>query len=94
MAGDDQQLFYTELHRAAAQFLADRLNLPAAGLTPASAASALTSEGVGEDLVTRAQALMTTCDFARFAPTGQSEDDRTNLYDEAESLVDELGRVI
>lgn len=86
--------FHAELHRSVAQFLADRLNRSAAGLTAEEAANALQTQDVDKDLIVKVRHLFEQCDLARFAPGQAGAEQMQGLYDHAGSLIDDLERVI
>jgi len=90
----DAMAYCTELSRAITQFVADRIDLPAAGLTAESAASQLTSCGVPLEAVAAVRDLLQKCDFARFAPGQITAERKSELLAEAESLIGRLANVI
>ncbi|MBT4139715.1 MAG: hypothetical protein HOE48_17485 [Candidatus Latescibacteria bacterium] len=94
MQGGDSAKFHAELHRSVAQFLADRLNRSAAGLTAEEAATALRVQNVQDDLIVKIRQLFQQCDMARFAPVQAETEQMRELYENAASLIDDLERVI
>ena len=68
--------FYGEIRAAVLEFVADRLNLAAAGLTIEVCAEALTARQVEDETIAALRDLLTRCDFARFAPAGGPPTDR------------------
>ena len=68
--------FYGEVRAAVLEFVADRLNLAAAGLTIEVCAEALTVRQVEAETIAALRDLLTRCDFARFAPVGGPPTDR------------------
>jgi len=87
-------LFHAEAARALAQFLADRLNLSAAGMTGESATAALVDKGVSEALTQQVGSVFQQCDLARFAPAQISGEASANLYEAVDGLIRKLGRAI
>ena len=87
----DGVAFYVEIDRALAQFLADRLNLPVAGMTRESAARALRDVDVPDPIVSQVQDVLVRCDYARFASVRIPEKEREEIYNAAASLIDVLG---
>ncbi len=69
--------FYGEVRAALLEFVADRLNLAAAGLTIEVCAEVLAVRQVEDETIARLRDLLTRCDFARFAPSGGPPTDRT-----------------
>ena len=88
---EDGLAFYVEIDRALAQFLADRLNLPVAGMTPEFAAQALHEKGVPDAIVSEVRAVFLRCDYARFASAQVPEKERKELYGVTAALIDALG---
>lgn len=68
--------FYGEVRAAVLEFVADRLNLAAAGLTIEVCAEALAACQVEDETIEALRDLLTRCDFARFAPAGGPPTDR------------------
>lgn len=88
---EDDVAFFVEIDRALAQFLADRLNLPVAGMTRESAAQALREKEVPDSIVSEARDVFLRCDYARFASVRIPEQERKELFDAAAALIDALG---
>ncbi len=91
LAEKDGVAFYVEIDRALGQFLADRLNLPVAGMTRESAAQALREKEVPDSIVSEAREVFRRCDYARFASVRIPEKERKELFDAAAALIDALG---
>ena len=68
--------FYGAVRAAVLEFVADRLNLAAAGLTMEVCAAALAEREVEAETIAALRDLLTRCDFARFAPAGGPPTDR------------------
>ncbi|MBI5115928.1 protein BatD [Candidatus Poribacteria bacterium] len=62
---------FTECSRALAEYLADRLDVPAAGLTAADICAALSSRNVREELTAEIVKFLEGCDYGRFASAGR-----------------------
>ncbi|MBR4817185.1 MAG: BatD family protein [Bacteroidales bacterium] len=65
--------FYEELHRALLGFVSDKLNIDTADMTKENIASALSSGGVPESLVSEFTGLLDACEYARYAPDAGHE---------------------
>ena len=76
LEGGTEAEFYGEVRAAVLEFVADRLNLAAAGLTIEVCAEALTARQVEAETIAVLRDLLTRCDFARFAPAGGPPTDR------------------
>ena len=79
--------FYSEVRAAVLEFVADRLNLAAAGLTIEVCAEALTARQVEDETIAGLRDLLTRCDFARFAPAGGPPTDRAAARRLAEEVI-------
>ena len=79
--------FYGEVRAAVLEFVADRLNLAAAGLTIEVCAEALTARQVEAETIAELRDLLTRCDFARFAPAGGPPTDRAAARRLAEEVI-------
>ena len=86
--------FHAEIQRAVLAFLADRLNLAAAGLTADTSAQELEEKGVDEELIGGLRDLLVQCDFARFASTASGRREMEKLHARAERLISSLEKVI
>ena len=86
--------FHAEIQRAVLTFLADRLNLAAAGLTVDTSARTLEEKGVDEELVSGLRDLLVQCDFARFAQVASGRREMEELHARAEQLITSLEKVI
>ena len=86
-AGEDAA-FYEEIERAAWTYLSDRLSIPQANLTKENIADILRSKNVSEEQVKEVTDVLSTAEFARYAPAaaGSKED----LYNATAKLIDNL----
>jgi hypothetical protein len=80
---------YDEVQRALQQYLGDRLNIPAAGITASIVDEQLVPRGVNGELATRARECFEKCDTARFAGGSAGADVRATR-EQVERLIDEL----
>ena len=79
--------FYGEIRAALLEFVADRLNLAAAGLTIEVCAEVLAARQVEAETIAALRDLLTRCDFARFAPAGGPPTDRAAARRLAEEVI-------
>jgi hypothetical protein len=61
--------FYDEILKAIWGYLSDKLNIPVSDLTRTNAFSALSEEGIEDDVIKKLSEILDTCEFARFAPS-------------------------
>ena len=94
MASGDSAGFHGEVHRSLAQFVADRTNLSAAGLTADHIGAVLVAHGVDAQVIAGVQDVFGQCDQARFAPGQISEEQMQRLFAQAEDLIGALERCI
>lgn len=60
--------YYEELHKAVSGYLSDKLMLPVSELNRERIRESLQARGAAEELLTRLEALLEACEFARYAP--------------------------
>lgn len=85
--------FYESVHKAMLGYVADKLNIQMSELSGDCIREELSKRGVEEDIVQRCADVLSTCEFARYAP---SSDDNAmdKLYEEASDTIDSLERVL
>ncbi|MGY8822331.1 MAG: BatD family protein [Candidatus Latescibacterota bacterium] len=86
--------YYSEVQRAVLAFLADHLNLAAAGLTVDACEVVLRQRSVGEDTIDALRTWLARCDYARFAQGIGAQGDRQEVREQAEKLIAALERKI
>ena len=94
LAAGTEAEFYGEVRAAVLEFVADRLNLAAAGLTIEVCAEVLAARQVEAETIAKLRDLLTRCDFARFAPAGGSPTDRAAARHLAGEVIAGLEKVI
>lgn len=87
-----EEEFYPSVSKALTDFLGDKLNLSAAGITTDRVAADLEARGVSEELRRKLISCLEECDFARFAPSGRSKNDMRGTLDSARSVIQMLER--
>ena len=85
---NQKEAFYEEIERAAWTYLSDRLSIPTADLNKDNIASILREKGVGEDLIKEVNNVLSTAEFARYAPS--SDHTMDDLYKATSRLIDQL----
>jgi len=88
----DSATFHEEVARTLVEYLADRANRSAAGLTYEEADLLLARRGVDAELRRRFRSCLETCDFVRFVPEAAKSERRAEVLREAAELVEELER--
>lgn len=85
--------FYEEILKAVWDYLSDKLSIPVALLTKEKVADELSKRAVEAPLLNQLNQILSTCEFARYAPnSGQQE--MGNLYDDSIRVISELEEVI
>ncbi|MEG1586083.1 MAG: BatD family protein [Bacteroidales bacterium] len=88
-----KEQFYEEMLKAVWGYLSDKLNIPTSGLTRDNISSVLKSRGVDEELIESFLQIISTCEFARYAPS-QSETAMDELYEETVKAISKMENVI
>mgnify|MGYP002623687976 FL=1 len=88
LKANDKDHFYEEIERAAWTYLSDRLSIPTADLNKENIASILRQKGVTEERIQEVMSVLSTAEFARYAPaTDHAMDD---LYRDTTNLINNL----
>ena len=88
LKANDKDTFYAAIESAAWTYLSDRLSIPTADLNKENIASLLRQKGVNETLIGDVMSVLSTAEFARYAPTtGHAMDD---LYRDTTNLINNL----
>lgn len=89
-AHGDAAKFHEDVARALVDYVADRENRSASGLTYEEVDQILAGKGVDASLRRRYRACLERCDFARFVPDAKAAPSRTELAAEARAIVTAL----
>lgn len=88
LKANNKDAFYAEIERAAWIYLSDRLSIPTADLNKENIASILMQKGVSDTLIKEVKDVLSTAEFARYAPaTDHAMDD---LYKATTNLINNL----
>ena len=88
LKANDKDAFYAAIEQAAWTYLSDRLSIPTADLNKDNITSILTQKGVSEALIAEVKNVLSTAEFARYAPsTDHGMDD---LYTATTNLINNL----
>lgn len=85
---NQKEAFYEEIERAAWTYLSDRLSIPTADLNKDNIASILREKGVSDELIKEVNNVLSTAEFARYAPSSDHAMD--DLYKTTNQLIDQL----
>ena len=88
MKANNKDAFYEEIERAAWTYLSDRLSIPTADLNKENITAILKQKGVSDALIEQVMHVLSTAEFARYAPsTDHGMDD---LYTATTNLINNL----
>ena len=88
LKANDKDAFYAAIESAAWTYLSDRLSIPTADLNKENIASLLRQKGVSEALIKDVMSVLSTAEFARYAPTTDHAMD--DLYRDTTNLINNL----
>jgi hypothetical protein len=91
-SGDDARAFFAEVARALRGFVADKLNVPEAGMQMYHLEAGLRRGGAPAPLVDEVVERLESCDRQRFAPGTSGREQRTAFLQNAEDLMTALDR--
>lgn len=86
----DDDGFYAELSGVIYQYVADKLNRSAQGLTSDAVIEMLSARNAPNELKTEVTDVLQDADFGRFAGTGAANGNKQDLYKRAEAIISEL----
>jgi len=89
--GGDDSRFYAELSAAVYQFVADKFDRSAQGLTSDGVEDLLKTKGVADHLLSDTIAVIQQADFGRFAGGAGVEGGKRELFDRAQKVITNLG---
>ena len=92
MAEKNRTEFYAELSQALLGFVADRLNMPAAGLMTDEVRTELEERGVDTSVISEMLACLEACDFHRFAPAEKALTEMETHYQKAKEAIIKLDK--
>ena len=90
----DNKSFFDEISLALFGYLEDKLGMQKSDFTLDRAVAVLQEREVDAGLIDRLKAIAEKCEFARFAPQGQSAQTTADLYDESVKVIVELDNSI
>lgn len=88
LTANNKTAFYEEIERAALSYMSDRLSIPTAELSKDTISDILRQKGIAEPLIKAVNDVLSTAEFARYAPSTDSE--MQSLYDQTTELIDQL----
>ena len=90
MHAKDDAAFYDEVMRALLGYAGDKLSLPTNELNKENVISGLTSRGVEQEVVDSFIAVLSDCEFARYAPTADANLAKEKIYQQASDVITQM----
>ena len=88
LKANDKEAFYAAIEQAAWTYLSDRLSIPTAELNKDNITSILAQKGVSEMLIAEVKNVLSTAEFARYAPS--TDHGMEDLYTATTNLINNL----
>ncbi len=85
---------YSAIGQAVTNYLSDKFNRPVSGLTQTALAELLAEAKVDDETIQRVQTVLTVCDMGRFSPAAGQAGHAESLLADAETLIDDLEKVL
>lgn len=85
---DNKTAFFEEIERASWTYLSDRLSIPTAQLNKENIAQILANKGVSDALIQEVLHVLSTAEFARYAPT--SDHAMQDIYNDTTKIINQL----
>lgn len=89
LKANNRTAFYEEIERAALSYLSDRLSIPTAELSKDTITDILKNKQIAEELISEVQDVISTAEFARYAPTA-GEHAEEDLFNRTAELINNL----
>ena len=86
----DDAAFYDEVMRALLGYAGDKLSLPTNELTKDNVIAKLTERGVEQGVVDSFIAVLSDCEFARYAPTSDANLAKEKIYQQASEVITQM----
>jgi len=90
----EEKEFYEAIAKSLTDYVADKLNVQAAGLTSRLITERLQAIGVPKETLKALQNCLEDCDYARFAPSNGDAKVRKNLLAKAENIILKTEKVV
>lgn len=92
LATNEKEKFLDEMFKALWGFVSDRMQIPVSALSKETAAQALASKNVSEDLIRQFHETIDSCEFARFA--GSTGDSNEVIYQKGISVISNIEQAL
>ncbi len=91
---EDDVCFYSLISRVITDYIADKLNLPSAGLTLEHMCSVLEEKKIAPEIIEEFKKLYEKCEYARFAPGSSTEQGRKEILSRTEKILNDIAKII
>ncbi len=93
MKQNDKEQFYNEIIHALWGFLSDKLNIPVSELSRETVKETLLKHNVSEDIISNFIKVIDDCEFAKYAPSGQTNS-LSDDYKKAREVIDKFEEIL
>ena len=90
----DDAAFYDEVMRALLGYAGDKLSLPTNELSKDNVIAKLAERGVAQEVVDSFIAVLSDCEFARYAPTADANLAKEKIYQQASDVITRMNALI
>lgn len=87
LTGNNAEAFYAEVSRALWQYVSDKLAIDRAELSVDNVTQSLQEKKVSEELTAKIKECLEACEFARFAPSSSTQEEKNKMYEAAGSII-------
>jgi len=83
----EEKEFYAAISKSLTEYIADKLNVQAAGITSPQMIEQLRDMQIPEEMLTQFKKCLDECDYARFAPATSNDQTRESMLTAAEQVI-------
>lgn len=94
MKAHDSELFYDEVLKAMWGYVSYKLNIDKAELNRDNISELLLQKNVSEELIREFIGMLDTCEFARYAPAGNPDQEMDKVYKDGIAVITKLDKAI
>jgi len=94
LSEDTQKEYYAETSRALIGYLADKLNVSAAGVMSDQLESMMRGKALDEDIIKSFMDCISVCDYQRFAPSNSTYEEMSELYEQSKIVISKIEKSI
>ncbi|HTX19846.1 MAG TPA: BatD family protein [Bacteroidota bacterium] len=87
LGSQDSEAFYAETSRALWAYVSDRLSIDRSMLSIDNVMKHLEEKRISQEVSARLKETLESCEFARFAPSSATQEEKTKIYDMASNVI-------